>query len=159
MFDGLEKRNFQRLVFPLNVVIEILPAREAPKGLPRLHAKSRNISRGGICLETKSLEVDGVHLLSGLPFARENHLHLSIELIPEEPPLTATGEVRWYDIARDLPGCVYQLGVAFTEIGDDGKERLARFLKNIKKQLVGYDFKKDDPTDSSHGMTRSPLTS
>lgn len=134
MLDGLEKRGFQRLVFPLNVAVEILTAREEPKGLPRLNVKSRNISRGGICLEMKSIEVDGVHLLSGLPFARENRLHLSIELIPEEPPLRVTGEVQWYDVARDLPGCVYQLGVAFIEMGGDEKERLARFLKKHQKE-------------------------
>lgn len=135
MFDGLDKRRFQRLALPLNVAVEIVSAREEPKGLPRLLVKSRNLSKGGICLEMESIEVDGVHLLSGLPFARENRLHLSIEIVPEEPPLTATGEVQWYDVARDLPGCVYRLGVAFIEIGDDGKERLAKFLKKHQKEM------------------------
>jgi hypothetical protein len=68
-------------------------------------------------------------LLSGPPFARENRLHLSIELIPDEPPLTATGEVQWYDIARDIPEFICRLGVAFIEIKDGGKDQLARFLK------------------------------
>jgi hypothetical protein len=129
MFDGSEKRKLQRLEFPLEVTVEIVSAQEVPKGLPQLHIKSRNISKGGICLETKSIEVDGVNLLSGLPFARENRLHLSIELIPEEPPLMATGEVRWYDIARDIPEFICRLGVAFIEIKDGGKDQLARFLK------------------------------
>lgn len=134
MLDGLEKRRFQRLVFSLNVAVEIVSAQGEPRGLPRLQVKSRNISKGGICLEMNSIEVDGVHLLSGLPFARENRLRLDIELFPEEPPLRATGEVQWYDIARDLPGCVYQLGVAFVEIGGDGKGRLAKFLKRHQKE-------------------------
>jgi hypothetical protein len=135
MFDGLEKRKFQRLVFSLNVAVEIISVQGEPKGLTRLHVKSRNVSKDGICLEMKSIEVDGVHLLSGLPFARENRLRLDIELGPEEAPLMATGEVQWYDIARDLPGCVYQLGVAFLEIRDNGKERLARFLKKHLKEM------------------------
>jgi cold shock CspA family protein len=130
MLDGLEKRKFQRLEFPLEVTVEIVSAQEVPKGLPRLHIKSRNISKGGICLETKSIEVDGVNLLSGRPFARENRLHLSIELIPNEPPLMATGEVQWYDAARDIPEFICRLGVAFIEIKDGGKDQLARFLKN-----------------------------
>jgi hypothetical protein len=129
MFDGLEKRKFQRLEFPLKVTVEIVSTQKVPKGLPRLHVKSRNISKGGICLETKSIEVDGVNLLSGLPFARENRLHLSIEINPQEPPLIATGEVRWYDIARDIPEFICRLGVAFIEIMNGGKDRLARFLK------------------------------
>ncbi|MRR39090.1 PilZ domain-containing protein [bacterium] len=134
MLDGLEKRRFQRLVFSLNVAVEIVSAQGEPRGLPRLQVKSRNISKGGICLEMQSIEVDGVHLLSGLPFARENRLLLSIELLPEEPPVTATGEVQWYDVDLDLPECVYRLGVAFVEIGGGGKERLARFLKRHEKE-------------------------
>jgi len=82
--------------------------------------------------------VDGVNLLSGLPFARENRLHLSIELIPEEPPLMATGEVQWYDIARDIPEFTGRLGVAFIEIKDGGKDQLARFLKEHQKNKGIY---------------------
>ena len=133
MDDGLEKRKFQRLEFPLEVTVEIVSALGVPKGLPRLHVKSRNISKGGICLEIKSIEVDGVNLLSGLPFARENRLHLNIELFQEEPPLIAKGEIRWYDIARDIPEFTGRLGVAFIEIKDGGKDQLARFLKKHRK--------------------------
>jgi hypothetical protein len=133
MFDGSVKRKFKRLEFPLEVTVEIVSVQEVPKGLPLLHVKSRNISKGGICLETKSIEMDGVNLLSGLPFARENRLHLSVELIPEEPPLKATGEVRWYDIAHDIPESICRLGVAFIKIKDGGKDRLVRFLKKTSK--------------------------
>jgi hypothetical protein len=94
----------------------------------------------GICLETKSVEVDGINLLSGPPFARENRLHLSIELIPGEPPLMATGEVQWYDAARDIPEFICRLGVVFIEIKDGGKDQLARFLKKHQSNK-GY-FKK-----------------
>ena len=142
MFDGLANRKFQRLEFPLEVTVEIVSVQEAPKGLPQLHIKSQNISKGGICLETKSIEVDGVNLLSGRPFARENRLHLSIVLIPEEPPLVATGEVRWYDIAPNMPEFICRLGVAFIEIKDDGKDQLARFLKKHQNNKGGGVFQK-----------------
>ena len=134
MFDGSEKRKFKRLERPLEVTVEIVSAQDAPKGLPQLHIKSRNISKEGICLETKSIEVDGVNLISGPPFARKNRLHLSIQLNPDEPPLKATGEVRWYDIARDMPESICRLGVAFIEIENGGKDRLAKFLKQISEQ-------------------------
>ena len=129
MVDELERRKFQRLELPLEVTVEIVSAQEVPKGLPQLHVKSRNISKSGICLESKSVEVDGVNLLSGLPFARENRLHLSIELILEESPLMAIGEVQWYDVSRDIPEFIFRLGVVFIEIKDIGKDQLARFLK------------------------------
>jgi hypothetical protein len=129
----LNKRKFQRLELPLEVTVEIVSAQEAPKGLPILHVKSRNISINGICLETKSVEVNGVNLLSGRPFARENLLHLSIELIPEEPPLMVTGVVQWYDVARDIPEFICRLGVVFIEIKDGDKDQLAIFLKKYQK--------------------------
>jgi c-di-GMP-binding flagellar brake protein YcgR len=134
MVDELEKRKFQRLDCALDITIEIASAQAVPKGVSRMRVQSRNISRGGICLETKSIELDGANLMSGRPFARENHLHLSMELIPGEPLFTATGEARWYDIVRDTPESICRLGVAFIEIKQDGKDQLERFLKKQHKQ-------------------------
>ena len=129
MFSGLEKRKLQRLEFPLEVTVNIVSVQEMPRDLPTLHLKSRNIAIGGLCLETKAIEVDGVNLLSGLPFARQNRLQMSMDLIPEEPPFKAIGEVLWYDISRDIPEFIYRLGVTFLEIKNDGKNQLTRFLK------------------------------
>jgi hypothetical protein len=135
MVDDLEKRKFQRLELPLEVTVEIVSAQAVPKGLPRMRILSRNISRGGICLETKSIEVEGVNLMSGHPFARKSRLHLGMELMPGEPLFMATGEARWYDIARDIPEFICRLGVAFIEIKDGGKDQLERFLK---KHQIDY---------------------
>jgi hypothetical protein len=132
MTNGLEKRKFHRLEFPIEVTAEIVTAAEVPRGLPLLHLASRNISRAGICLETTSLEIEGVHLLSGAPYARENRLHMTIELIPEEPQFTAIGEVRWYDVARGTTECLYQIGIEFLDIKGQGKDQLLRFLKSHK---------------------------
>ena len=84
MNDGLEKRKFQRLECPLEGTIKIVPVKEAPNNLPPLHIKSRNISKNGICLEIKPIEVEGINLPSGLPFAREHRIYMNIELIPNE---------------------------------------------------------------------------
>lgn len=130
--DGLEKRKFQRLESPLKVTFDVVSA-ENYKGLPQQYCKSRNISQDGICLETKAIEVDGVNLLSGRPFARNNRLELSIELVSEEQPLLATGEVRWYDIAGDVPEFSCRLGVAFLEMNVDDKGRLAKFIKKHRQ--------------------------
>jgi hypothetical protein len=130
MNDGLERRNFRRLESPLEGTIKIVPVKEAPSNLPSLHIKSRNISENGICLEIKPVEVESINLLSGLPFAREHRIYMNIELIPNEPQFEATGEVRWYDIPRDE--YIYQVGVAFIEIKNKGKEQLLRFLKTHK---------------------------
>lgn len=129
MTNGLEKRKFQRLDYSLEVAIEIVTGKEAPEALPPVQVKSRNLSRVGICLETKVLEIHGVNLLSGSPYARENRLLMKIELIPAEAPFYAIGEVRWYDVAHDTIELTYHLGVEFLKIEDMEKKQLARFLK------------------------------
>ncbi len=132
MRDGSEKRKFQRLECPLEGTVKIVPVKKVSNDIPSLHIKSRNISRGGICLETKAIEVEGINLLSGLPFARKHRLHMNIELIPNEQLFEAIGEVRWYDISHDIPEYIYRVGVAFIDIKNNGKEQLLRFLKNHK---------------------------
>lgn len=132
MSDGLEKRKFQRLECPLEGTVKIVPVKKVSNDLPLLHIKSRNISKGGICLETKAIEVEGINLLSGLPFARKHHLHMNIELVSNEQLFEAIGEVRWYDISHDIPEYIYRVGVAFIDIKNNGKEQLLRFLKNHK---------------------------
>ncbi|MDO8720819.1 MAG: PilZ domain-containing protein [Syntrophales bacterium] len=111
MTRGLEKRKFQRLDYSLEVAVEIVTGDEAPRVLPPVHVKSHNISKTGICLETKVLEIHGINLLSGSPYRRGNRLHMKIKLITEEAPFHAIGEVLWYDVVRDTAGFTYQLGV------------------------------------------------
>ena len=135
MNDELEKRKFQRLECPLEGTIKIVPIKEVPNNLPPLHIKSRNISENGICLEIKPIEVEGINLPSGLPFAREHRIYMNIELIPNEQLFEAIGEIRWYDISRDE--YIYQVGVAFIDIKNNGKEQLLRFLKTLKSNR-GY---------------------
>lgn len=136
MSNRLEKRKLQRLEFPLEVTVEVVSAEEVPKGPTSLQVKSRNISKDGICLETKFIEVDGINLLSGRPGARENRLHLTISLIPEEPTFEAIGEVCWYDVARDKAECMYHIGIEFIDIKDNRREQLARFLKKYKSDSI-----------------------
>jgi hypothetical protein len=78
------------------------------------------------------LEIEGVHLLSGAPCARDNRLRMTIALTPEEPPFTAIGEVRWYDVVRNTTECLYQIGIEFLDIKAQGKDQLQRFLKSHK---------------------------
>lgn len=137
MSDGLEKREFQRLEYPLEVTVEIVCEKEVSNSLPPLQFKSRNISKGGIYLETKAIEVGGINLLSGHPFARKYRLSMNVELFPDEQQFGATGEVRWYDVSRDIPEYIYRVGVAFIDIKNNGKEQLLRFLKDHKSNK-GY---------------------
>jgi hypothetical protein len=136
MGNGLEKRRFQRLECPLEVRVERLLAGEAPNEQPSWVMKSRNISREGICLETKSLELGGIDLLAGRPGARTNRLRMSIGLFPETPMFVAIGELCWYDVARDTTELIYQMGIIFIDIEGSGRKQLVRFLKNHKTPSI-----------------------
>jgi len=137
MGRGIEKRKFHRLEMPLQVSIDIETAEELPVAMSSFQAVSRNISRKGICLEARFIEVGGIHLLSGPPGAWENRLHMEISLFPEEPPFRATGEVCWYDVDCDADENIYRLGVEFLDIADHGREQLLRFLK-IHRSADGF---------------------
>lgn len=132
MGKGVEKRRFQRLEIPLDVTIEIITEEEVLKSLAPLKMKCCNISQEGICLETRHIEMDGVNLLAGPPGARDNHVQMEFELIQGEPPFRATGEVCWYDVSRDSPEFMYQVGIEFITIEGRGKELLMKFLKSYK---------------------------
>jgi hypothetical protein len=136
MGHGLEKRKFQRLEFPLEVIVEIVSVEEQPKGPSLLQLKSRNISKEGICLETKLLEIGGISLLAGRPGARENRLRLSVGLMPEESTFEAIGELCWYDVARDTTELMYHVGIEFIDIKGKGREQLTRFLKKHKVDSI-----------------------
>ncbi|MCX8043610.1 MAG: PilZ domain-containing protein [Desulfobacterota bacterium] len=129
MGKGVEKRKFQRLEVPLQVTVTIISAEEKLADKGPMVMKSRNISQEGICLETQHIDADGLNLLTGPPGARDNRLQMEIELFPDEEPFRALGEVCWYDIARDAPEFMYQVGIEFISIHGGGKKQLERFLK------------------------------
>ncbi len=134
MARGIEKRKFHRLDVPLAVCVDVESSEDLPARVPSFQTESRNISRNGICLETRFVEVGGVHLLAGPPGARENRLHMKISLFPAEPPLLASGQVCWYDVDCEAGENIYRLGVEFLEIGDQGRGQLLRFLKTHKSR-------------------------
>jgi len=137
MSRGVEKRKFQRLEVPLQVTVEVISSDELLQALKPMVMKCRNISQEGICLETRSIETSGLNLLSGPPGARDNRLRMEIELFPDEQPFSALGQVCWYDIARDAPEFMYQIGIEFIHFEGEGRKQLARFLKAHRSGKAG----------------------
>jgi hypothetical protein len=90
---GVQKRKFFRLEIPLQVKVTIITEDKVPGGQTSVIVKSRNISEEGICIETRQVEIDGVHMLSGSPGAQKNRLDLELELYGTEKTLKIIGEV------------------------------------------------------------------
>lgn len=79
-YRGIERRKFYRLESAVDVGVTILSDDEELAGPKSFAAKSKNISLEGICLETRQVEVDGVHILTGSPKSPRNRLDLAIDL-------------------------------------------------------------------------------
>ncbi len=126
----MERRRFLRLETPLDVAIKLASAPEASEPHPLFHGKTRDISREGICLETRFIEIDGRNLLAGSPGARKNRLDIFFRFSPDDPPFQTLGELAWYDVVPDSSGSIYLMGIQFLKISVQGKEALLNFLKS-----------------------------
>jgi hypothetical protein len=133
-YQGLERRRFTRLGAPLLVKVTIIADEEFPGGPRMFTAKCRNISLEGICIETRQIEIDGVHILSGSPRSVKNQLQLELELDATKNPLKALGEVCWYDLLSDAEEFTFQVGIIFVRIDGNGKFDLKNYLKAQHKK-------------------------
>jgi hypothetical protein len=133
-YQGLEKRKFIRLEAPLPVKVTIMVDEDLLGGSRTISAKCRNISLEGVCVETRQIEVDGVHILSGSPRSEKNQLHLEIELNAALEPVKALGEVCWYDLLNEAEEFTFQVGIIFIRIEGNGKVDLKNYLKTQHKK-------------------------
>ena len=127
---GVEKRKFQRLEIPLDIIVKVITAEEVLGEAKAINLKTHDISLEGISLEARDIVVNNVNILSGSPGARENMLDMQIVLDPEEEPVKAVGEVCWYDIMRGSEEFMYQIGVVFVKMEDRDRQQLKNFLKD-----------------------------
>jgi len=127
---GVEKRRFQRLEIPLDIVVKVITPEEVLGEGKAINLKSHDISMEGVSLEARDIVVDNVNILSGSPGARENMLDMQIVLDSAEDPVQAVGEVCWYDIMRGHDEFMYQIGVVFVKIDNKDLQQLKNFLKD-----------------------------
>ncbi len=132
--QGVEKRKFQRLDFPLQVQVTVVTEEDPAGQDPSCIAKCLNVSLQGICLETPNILLGPFNILSGSPGSREYILRLAFSCLPDTAPVIATGQVCWYDVACESDDFRYQVGIVFLEIEGDGREQLKRFLKTNRKK-------------------------
>jgi len=135
---GVEKRRFLRLEAPLQVRLTIISEEQVPGGPRTIEVKSRNLSEQGICIETRQIEVDGVHMLSGSPGAQKNRLDMAIELYDIEKTIQVTGEVCWYDLLPESENFMFQVGIVFLDIKPQDKDQLKNFLKKHQPRRNGF---------------------
>ncbi|MFV1951239.1 MAG: PilZ domain-containing protein [Nitrospinota bacterium] len=126
----LEKRRFYRLKSPVQVRFRITSGDNEGGSSRLIKGKTENISEGGICLETNLVQVDGLHISHDSSMLYKNRLEMEIDLSPDMESIRAVGEVIWYDLKKKKDQYTYNVGVWFSEISEDDKNRLSKFLSH-----------------------------
>lgn len=137
-YRGIERRKFYRLESAVDVGVTILSDDEELAGPKSFAAKSKNISLDGICLETRQVEVDGVHILTGSPKSPRNRLDLAIDLYHNEKPFKVQGEVCWYDLARETEEFIFEVGIVFVNMNDEARKMLKKFINSQTSRGKGF---------------------
>ncbi len=137
-YRGIDRRKFYRLEHALDVTVTI-PAEEEELSRPKTFiAKSKNISPHGICLETRQVEVNGVHILTGSPRSPRNRLNLAIGLYPHEKPFEIQGEVCWYDLAKEQEEFLFEVGIVFVNMTEEARQTLKKFINSQTSRDKGF---------------------
>jgi hypothetical protein len=137
-YRGVEKRKFQRLDCAVQVRVTILVEDEELSSPKSFIAKSKNISLQGICLETRQVEVDGVHILTGSPGSPKNHLDMEIDFYPSEKAFKVLGEVCWYDLSKETEEFMFEVGIVFINMDAAAKETLKKFISSQTARGKGF---------------------
>jgi hypothetical protein len=137
-YRGVEKRRFQRLDCAVQVRVTILVEEEDLSSPKSFIAKSNNISLEGMCLETRQVEVDGVHILTGSPGSLKNRLDMEIDLYPSEKPFNILGEVCWYDLSKETEEFMFEVGIVFINMDAAARQTLKKFISSQKVHGKGF---------------------
>ncbi len=126
-----EQRRYPRI--PKDIAVEVQPLTYPPPKDPAETARSKDISRGGICFLSETPHEPGSVLnlkidLKGLAGYKRPHSRL-VDL-SDAQPLTAIGEVAWCrPSAHD--SSLYDVGIRFVNIYEDDERALVRYLKDL----------------------------
>lgn len=133
-YVGLERRKLTRLNSPLPVQFCIVPAHGSESRSEAVIGRIRDVSAEGLCLETNTVIISRMHILSEA-MSGEKRLLLAIEIPDGEPPLETLTKVIWYDLAPEDSDYRFRAGVLFTEMGEKVKKRWGSYLSTIKKKF------------------------
>lgn len=126
--NDFEERKSLRVRYPLMVEYKIIKGGEREKISKPIDGQVRDISLGGICLQTNVLEMDGLHIYHNSNNPYQNLLEIDIDLPFDYGNIKVIGKVAWYDLAKRRGRYQFDIGVVFLEIGEKDKENLIRFL-------------------------------
>ena len=133
---GPERRRTLRLEVPLAIRFRITNTDGKGTASRELHGETRNVSREGFCIETDTVEADGLHVFGDTLMIRSSEIAVEIDLPGEGEPLRCVGEVVWYDRCEEGAPYRFRVGVQLTRIDEEEKKKLKALLSETKRKTA-----------------------
>ena len=99
-----------------------------------IQGKTISISTKGVSLKTNIVQADGLHIASSVSISGKNTIQLEIDLPCCLKTIKAEAELRWYDLTPEDDEFLYNVGLSFTNINQENRELLKRFIIKEKKK-------------------------
>ena len=135
-WTGPERRQTLRLEVPLTVRFRITNTEGKGTASRVLHGETGNVSREGLCIETNTVEADGLHVFGDTLMIRSSEIAMEIDLPGEGDPLRCVGKVVWYDRSKEGAPFRFRVGVQLTRIDEEEKKRLKALLSELKRKTA-----------------------
>lgn len=127
---GGERRKHGRVPVNTTVKFRILDGRNPANRTRLLEGKVLDMSAGGICIGTNTVQIDGLHIFHHPTSMYKNKLEIELELQPEGELLLTRADVSWYDRSdeEENTGCTYKVGVTWEALSRNERQTLEHFL-------------------------------
>lgn len=127
-YTGPERRSFGRLSVSLPMSFTLFDTSESKKLTEIIYAHARNISAGGLLIETEQIPVQWVNsLISGKVI-----LALQFKLPGFNDFIQTSAKVTWMARRKEVVEGTepFVMGVSFTEIAPEDQDRINTFISN-----------------------------
>jgi hypothetical protein len=126
--EAAERRAERRELSTLRLRYKIISPQSGKS--PTMEAVGRDIAVGGICARVKSMSIDGINMTFDKNPTSQNRIFLEIFIPGHSKPLTAIGEVRWFERSTVNDAYNYDVGIEFTKISQNNRKIIANHVKN-----------------------------
>jgi c-di-GMP-binding flagellar brake protein YcgR len=137
-YKDVEHRKFTRIQYPLMVNYRIIGGGDKERISRTIEGQTKDVSLGGMCLQTNILEINGLHIYIDTNNIYQNLLALEIDLPFCDKKIKTVGKVAWYNLSTRRRKYQYDVGIIFLEMSNKDEKNLSRFLNkssNTKKKI------------------------
>lgn len=123
--QDLERRGFSRLNWALDVEFTLVHLGETVIGIGWEKGRTRDVSRQGLCLETKALSEPTIKYLN----QRNASLDLRIAMPNKDSLVKAVGDVAWFEKKGGPQSKEYIIGIKYRTLP---RSELKKVMKNVR---------------------------